>query len=266
MRAIDYSHWHYAVGVFLISFVISFCMDVKPLYDMLETERNKQVELKEKLHILAQMKSPTVMVASVASKETLPDYWPALWSRAYSIGIAFKEIKLMENHPDAIKLHLIMKANFLQAYAFIMSLHDFDYPVAIADFSYVQSEKEAFNFALDFIIAKQKKVLVMHSAANPEKLMHHPICDEGNNNQLARLENDVAALQTVPLALLKMTGYFHQGLRDQALINLPGRPTYLVQSGSVLGKERAVVTAVSEDAVAIMLPNKKKTVIRRYAE
>lgn len=247
---------YYNYRILYVSFIAIvlvgwFCGDLWPLCKQMTalhaTENTLSAELLARKNALAAMPDASATVPTATQRMT------DLFMLARDQQVVVQSLHWAKSETDEVVVRVVVTGNFARIAAFINTLGEQKYPIINTDFSFIDSGERA---ALDLVLLTTP--LPVSSVMAASIALQNPFC-HANTTQ----ETTAAKLQSVPLAALKMLGYIKQYPRKYAFILLPSNEVVTVALGTLVGQERAVVTAIEAEQVLLVTPDKQRWVLKK---
>lgn len=212
--------WFYLSLIFLMSVSLTTFFYLYPAWQQLIKFKSQE---KDTLNVLRQLSRdslkqtysvgpPSTVLAHASSIMKQPDLMESIVTLLYQYGLASAKIDFAsDNASSAIQdglVHLSFKSNFAQGAGFLTALKGHAYPL---------------NFSYKIIAPNQLAVLLDIKLLKDEWIEHQPQSDQAQlltmaNNPFCLSEEAIANereeyhspahLQTVPLQLIQMVGFF----------------------------------------------------------
>lgn len=258
------NRWLYALLLSLVLIGVAFFYDVAPALNTQTRLRKTEIQLAKQLTDLKR-DAHGASQAIFADKDTLtpsdrdPALLSALVAAVQTSGLHIQSIdRVSLQSEQEMVFHLTAKGNFTQLGAFVFHVETSAYPMLVMDFTCEAKEANAFLFAADVLLLKNKMQIT--STENATVFAgENPFCDA--NTQSLSFQNAQEIMRSIPLQHMKMIGHSQHEQRYTALLLLPENVVVAVEKGFLLGKEGGVVTDIQRDHVRILLPDQSERVV-----
>ncbi|RDI48642.1 pilus assembly protein PilP [Aquicella lusitana] len=268
MRFYPY-RWLYALVVTLIVIACGFFYDTQPHFARLKelTTRTQQLAqqyaainrfmLKEKRDEKANKKQTHEDLAAPA--DNLSD----LLVQADLNEISVRAVRLLTGTSlDAVnhlRIYFAIEGGFQSLFPFVTGLAE---SALISSFALKTTKQNQLLFTMDLMLLEKSKRFHLYPLAGAAKSeTANPFCRAENRVEAVNPQ-DAAWQQSISITHLRLAGSLQQDRHRMALVIYPNGRLITVSSGSVLGKERAVVKEIKPDSILMVLPDKQLRMIR----
>ncbi len=252
-------HAWYALIFSVMMLLIGYVDDAAPHLMQIHQLRDEEKNIKNELSFLRKkMIASNKKIAMVSTHHVIKDRLSALLTLAQSNGLVVQSVKSISsqqnrsNKTNMMQLQLL--GQFQSGMSFILALSNEMSGWVIENFS-VKANESSQEFILVVMMVDESYLYAQSKLKQNIFLLSNPFCT--SNNWVSSSISESAMSQSVSLHSFKMIGVLRQGERRKAFFMLPTGETFLVGLGTVLGKERGMVTAIHANAVEIRLPDKK---------
>lgn len=235
----------------------AFYMDIVPHYLELKSLKQSHTDLLLKWQTLEKLEKPKQPNATIKVNSDHPLNALVGIMRAKNLMVESAEMNPVKpTDQDGVLLaHFTAEGSLASLAAVIAELPKQPFLSAVSHFSFKRMSQANLNISLDLLVFKGYQRL-FSSIANPS-IPTNPFClDE--NLFMPSFKNGSLKSPNRPLSNLKMVGYLHQGHHTMGIVSASNNMTMDVSIGSLLGEEKAVVTAILPDRIVLVLPDKKR--------
>jgi|GEM_PF-6192936 hypothetical protein len=262
--------WFYAAAMMLLLIAAGYFEVIAPEVRQLILLNMREQELKDKIHASSRIVTQ-VSGSKRSRRETQKEelsWLQDLSGRVHLSGLSLEAVRVISSHnlqmPGSKTAQLVVQGGFPQMMALLSAADKEDFSTQIQDFVIRLTAQDQLQMNM-MIVPRQNADPLTESA-----LGNVPVDSQGMHNSFCMPEiikdkiqvQDASESSHVPLALIKMIGYVHQGGRAQALALLPDHRMIPVSVWSEIGKEHGIVAAIQPDRMVINVPGKKKLEVK----
>lgn len=251
--------WFYALVIGLIITILSYWLMLLPGMHKLTNNKKEVERLQNELSLLRKaqpsvnLKTEQPVISKTAFLELLP-----LLAQDHHIVMRSVAMKPIMSQGE-VRMKLIIQGDFSHLSQFSLALTKRGHNILIESFSYQTNKDNKLQLALDLLLMRRNIPNEKESENLDSNL--NPFCVA--TDSIGRIaEHDRLAVSTLSIMQMKMTGYFFQVKRQEALVRLPTGVLIEINVGDQLGVEQAIVTSIHADRIEMILPNDEKKIIK----
>lgn len=262
---LHYQHrWWYAgilcLGLLMVGYFYVFHEKVMELLKI----KDEIDHLQQLLKISQRYDTPKAgKLSSKATFKTQPELTNDLYNTVRSHGLLLKSLNIIpdldNNH--SLRVHLNLIGSFKANVSFIRNLADKPYPLSIVDFELRPFEDQFYEFVIEVIVLKGDLTEINHhhvSIDDDSSSISNPFCH--SNNGLMPIRS--LDFNSLPLAQLKMTGYFEYDQKAFAILMFSNQYLQEIKEGEIIGREAGTVTRISKDKINVRFKNGSTQIIQ----
>lgn len=256
--------WLCVIAFALIVLAIAYIYDIHPGLAHVATLKQTENSLNEKL--LARKLSPytaqpkkSIKVESDKKRLNHLNELVSLISTSglMALSIAAPSLKSDKSRAQAY-MHMVLRGDYQQLVTFMNNMQRHLDLFAVQNFSYKVTEKNDLLITMDVLSfdehADNHQVMNNGIAALAQS---NPFCMANHMNKWSN-DNNVNEALLVPIEQIKMVGYLQSGHHKQALVMLPDAVMRTVETGFLLGYEKAEVIAINKKQIIVKLPDERR--------
>lgn len=156
----------------------------------------------------------------------------------------------MQNNLNVLPLKLVVKGAFNQCVAFILSISHSSIPIAMLDFTAVDTNERLVKLEMELV-----GYFIPGPISNPPNLTKAKVF-QLRRDPFVALDRSALQLLSVPTRSIHWVGYVSDANQCWAIALLPNHKAFPVFPGSVLGLEKTKVVRLDEKAVWLELNGK----------
>lgn len=241
--------WTYTLCVSLALISLGYFYEIQPAFQRLHELENTERVLSWRLH--ADKKNLKIEKPILIKTKNQFAGLRDLIYRIYENDLSIKSIQYlpMKNTKiDFFPMHFVIEGNIQNLIHFVWSLEDI---VSVQNFSFKMTDKHHMVLAIDLWLQYFYNLPYPQNNKNVHTINQF-FCSDKN-----AIFN--SSTEVFPLKQMKMVGYFHQGMRRQALVQLPNQTIVRFELGEIIGSERAIISDIQKKYILAKLPNQKIT-------
>ena len=255
----DY-RWWYAISMSVLLCVLSYYGLLAPeqedLARLADVTLQSAVEL-QTLKEFAQQKNADINSVELAKAFAAPqankiDFFARLSQLAHQQNVLIQSINMpvgMSQSSSEMQMQVLVEGELSALLHFALALMEQAQPIFIRDFSFHTTHTEALVLSVELLMMKNNLAMLTPPALPLHlSITRNPFCVP-MNHALNMSNQDAATLALTPLTQLRLTGYLEIGMRKQALLSLPTGAVVAVEVGAVIGREKAVVRRIDQEAL-----------------